>query len=233
MDATLIAYYRSKDEVLMKLIRTIQGQVRLALGPDFDSRNPDQVHATIIGLETFTGCAGECMDRLADLRGYFAKAFSGDMTIQFGGFAPGAHPGFSRGRSPYERTFTVAGADIMVLGWPVNDGEPSKTLDALRRECGRLGFRHKYFERAEDTDPDCYMSLGTIRAEAASDPHQLERCAGEVRKFLSRQQVQVPLRYRDICLAWYGNRGLPKATTRTYLLDNLTSFRDDYIRAGK
>lgn len=210
--ASVVAYYGEKHTELKDLISDAQEHVGRALAGHFCPRDPYEVHATIIGLENPKPGA-----RMGDLLQYLRDEFDQAMTIQFGGFAArGSDSLRSRGLPLYQRSFTISGGDVMLMGWPVQDGDATTALDAVRRQCDGLGFTHKWYSDAYPVDPDCYLSLGRLVATVGEEA--VEACEQHLREFLSGDGIQVPLAREDVSIVLYEDRSLARASSTLYRL---------------
>lgn len=210
--ASVVAYYGEKDpgSEFAGLVTEVQERTARELGECFHARELHEVHATIIGLEIIRG-----RPSMSDLFEYLRERFKeGEdaVTIQFGGFAPAYRGMLSRGLTLYERSFTIMGRDVMLMGWPVEEGQPSGALDVVRRECGRRGFEHKYHTDESSVDADCYVSVGWLDGDPGDA--RLTEASAQLRGHLSRTKIKVPLTPSDIGVAVYEDRNLPRASTK-------------------
>ena len=82
--STVVAWYETLPEDLALLVERVQVGAGRLLGDTFTPRDPTQVHATLIGLES----APAPFDP-APLAAHLREALSPPWTIRFGGFAPG------------------------------------------------------------------------------------------------------------------------------------------------
>jgi hypothetical protein len=220
--ASVVAYYgdkRRNQPGLADLITGVQEVVSRTVPGQFHARDLFEVHATIVGLERVRNYR---RPRLSDLLLYLRSTFDAGMMIQFGGFAPTYLGMRSRDLTLYERSFTVSGGDVMLMGWPVESGAPSAALDRVRRECGQLGFRHKYYSDDLTVDPDCYLSVGRLDGGVG-----VKDCELLVREHLSRLRpasaqvpdgIRVPLSSADISIVFYEDRNLARASSVVYPL---------------
>ena len=209
---SVVAYYGSKQPDLASLITHVQDSIGEALGDHFLRRDLDEVHATIIGFEN----AG-LGSRISDVVQYLRVRFDQGLIIQFGGFADVEYPLSSRGSHLYLRSFTIAGSDVMLMGWPViGDGAPSRDLDEIRRQCTSRGFIHKYYSVKFPADPDCYLSLGWLQGTPSDT--KIAECEHKVREHMSGNGVLVPLATKDISIITYEDRSLARASSAIYSL---------------
>jgi len=220
--ASVVAYYgekRRNQPELADLITGVQEVVSRAVAGQFHARDLFEVHARIVGLDRVKNYR---RPRLSDLLFYLRSTFDAGMTIQFGGFAPAYLGMRSRDLSLYERSFTVSGGDVMLMGWPVESGAPSTALDTVRRQCEQLGFAHKYYSGDLAEDPDCYLSVGRL-----DDGARVEDCELLVREYLSRLRsagaqapdgIRVSLSSADISIVVYEDRRLARASSAVYSL---------------
>jgi hypothetical protein len=195
--STVVAWYDTLPDDLALLVGQVQASAARLLGGAFTARDPAQVHATVIGLER----APAPFD-LSPLATHLRSALSPPWTIRFGGFPPGDRRLLSRGLSLHDRTFGVYGDKVVLVGWPVDEGAPQRTLADARLSCADLGVTHRYGD-----DPDVYLVVG----EAAGVP--TERVAA-VRRELAVSGVDVTLSFDDLSLVTYDDPALPRASTR-------------------
>jgi hypothetical protein len=195
--STVVAWYDTLPDDLALLVGQVQASAARLLGGAFTARDPAQVHATVIGLER----APAPFD-LSPLATHLRSALSPPWTIRFGGFPPGDRRLLSCGLSLHDRTFGVYGDKVVLVGWPVDEGAPQRTLADARLSCADLGVTHRYGD-----DPDVYLVVG----EAAGVP--TERVAA-VRRELAVSGVDVTLSFDDLSLVTYDDPALPRASTR-------------------
>ena len=195
--STVVAWYETLPEALALLVERVQADAGRLLGDTFTPRDHTQVHATLIGLER----AAAPFDPVP-LTAHLRAALSPPWTIRFGGFSPDDLRLRSRGLSLNERMFGVCGGKVVLIGWPVVDGDPRRTLAELRLRCADFGVTHGYGD-----DPDVYLVLG----EVAGAPEA--NVASVVRRELAATPVDVPLSVDDLSLVTYDDTTLPRAST--------------------
>jgi hypothetical protein len=195
--STVVAWYETLPEALALLVERAQAGAAQLLGDTFTPRDPTQVHATLIGLES----APAPFDP-APLTAHLRAALSPPWTIRFGGFAPGDRRWRSRGLPMHERMVGVYGAKVVLIGWPVVGGEPRRTLAELRLRCAAFGVTHSYGD-----DPDVYLVLGEVTG--APGAHVMS----VIRRELATTPVYVPLSVADLSLVTYDDTTLPRAST--------------------
>jgi hypothetical protein len=114
------------------------------------------------------------------------------LTVRLGGHRPEVPAAFtSRGMHPFERSFSVQGNALVLMGWPadtVKNGDTARPLDDLRRALNGAGFLHRYHKAPDAVDNDFYMVVGHHRD--APDT-ALQRVAGLVRAYLADHPVDV------------------------------------------
>jgi hypothetical protein len=223
---TIIAYYGStKPNVLEAYVADVQERVNACI-PSFAARPLAEVHATIIGLESYGPLAAE--DEPAELAklggdsglpalcGYLGCRVRLDsVNIQFGGFLDRDYAVSSRGKRLFERSLTVNGGQMMLLGWAVSArSEPTDYLDGLRRGAQQFGATHRYHQVPTDKDPDAYMVIGSIDNPSNFDNIEIDR----VRHALTQSSCRTPLNVNSIQVATYSDTRLPRSSTRTWPL---------------
>ena len=232
---TVVSLYGDKNEDFATAIDRWQQLCAQALGPAFTRYAIRQIHATIIGLERHRAPAYNAnfskyrarevvMDftgLLADLRTRGHIPFE----VQIGGFARRDYPFTSRNTTPYERSFSVQGDKVVVMGWPVR-GEPllpatatyPPTLDVIRHAMQGFGVLHGYHRAVTDADNDLFFRIGLIDAQATT-PAVTSALEIQMREVLSTQTpLIIPIRLEDIDIAAYDDDRLPVPSTRVWSL---------------
>jgi hypothetical protein len=195
---TVVAWYDPLPAGLAQVVDRVQTSAVRLLGDGFTIRRPEQVHATVVGLER----ASAPFDP-APLAAHLRAALTPPLTIRFGGFAPDDRRYLSRGRPLHERGFGVYGTKAVLVGWPVEGDAPTRVLAELRRDCGTFGAAHLY----GDDDPDVYLVIG----EVGDVP--VQHAVQAVRRELAAAPVAVPLSADDLALVTYVDTALPRAST--------------------
>ncbi|MFG1941340.1 hypothetical protein [Nonomuraea sp. NPDC048826] len=229
---TVVAWYGEKSALLDNYIRTVQELMQQLLGPVFQPRVQEEVHATIIGLEHSTDSAslGSLLRMIRMLR----SEFIGGVPVQFGGYNKSLNAFTSRGLRLYDRTLWLQGNQCVTIGWPIINDHPTTLLDTLRRECGRYGFPHKYHRTPDATDPDAYMVVGGLNDADAIESREAARRLGRARELVSQEGVKIVLRAADIFLVHYEDTSLPLSTSRA---NSIIDFEDEatlghFLREG-
>lgn len=194
---TVVAWYDTLPDDLALLVDRVQATAGRLLGSAFTARRPEQVHATLIGLELVNGPFDP-----APLATHLRAALSPPWMIRFGGFPPDDLRYRSRGLPLYGRAFGVYGTKAVLLGWPLADGSPTRALAELRLSCADFGVVHRYGD-----DPDVYMVIGEVTDVPA------EHAAQAVRDELAVTARHVPLSVDDLSLVTYADTTLPRAST--------------------
>jgi hypothetical protein len=195
--STVVAWYERLPDGLDRLVARIQALAGAHVGTAFAARDPAQVHATLIGLER----APDPFDP-GPLAAYLGAVLTPPLTIQFGGFAPDDRRMLSRGLTLHDRGFGAGDGRVVLMGWPVVDGDPCPALAGVRAGCAEFGVTHRY-----GADPDVYLVVGDVDDPAAGQV--LERV---VRHGLAAAAVRVPLSVDDLSLVTYTDPALPRAS---------------------
>lgn len=193
--------------------------------PSFIARPLGEVHATIIGLDSYGALSPEEEStRLPSRSGegslhalcqYFGDCLDSGSTVQFGGFVDRDYDISSRGERLFKRTITLNRGQLMLLGWPVPvRGDPMNSLDELRRGAQRFGVTHRYHKSEADKDPDLYMVIGAVGALSAQDNIEVEG----LRRSLATTPSRIPLSTDSVSVAVYSDTRLPASSTRTWPL---------------
>jgi hypothetical protein len=243
---TLVSLYGEKKSALATLIAQCQELVTNAVGAAFTPYDIRQIHATITGLEALVGPPAynanfakyRGRDVVMDFDGFFAYLRVCDQIpfeVQIGGFANRDYPFTSRKTVPYERSFSVQGDKVVVMGWPIR-GEPSllppstaaaiaqeariypATLDAMRHAAQRFGILHGWHKTPIDVDNDLFFRIGMIDSKSLT-PAATSMLESQGRDYLTTQPplvIEIPL--DDISVAAYEDDQLPLASTRASAL---------------
>jgi len=235
MNVTMVACYGDKPPALARFIETAQGRLGASL-PSFVPYDIRQVHGTIIGLEGshLPKSDGIVNANYLALRGErrpmdLARAFDLvrrspriPLRVQIGGFPPGPQPPFvSRGRHPYERSFSISGETVVAMGWPHVDGRFTAPLAGLRRDLESVGVLHKYHAAVDAMDDDFFFVLGCVRQ---GDPSEdaLRTVTDGLRASMARARpFEVVVDLRDIHVVGYMDPALPLETSVSYRLPSL------------
>ena len=195
--STVVAWYETLPDELALLVERVQVGAGQLLGDTFTPREPTQVHATLIGLES----AAAPYDP-APLAAHLREALSPPWTIRFGGFTPSDRRWRSRGLPLHERMVGVYGSKVVLIGWPVVDDAPQRILAELRLRCAEFGVTHSYGD-----DPDVYLVLGEVTGGPTA------HVVSVIRHELEATPVFVPLSVADLSLVTYDDTTLPRAST--------------------
>jgi hypothetical protein len=228
---TLVAFYDSKPDALVKLVDMLQTGLRSGLGSAFSAYTVEQVHATIVGLEGWRIGAQVFNANMVqvngkpsamDLRGLFR--FMQEITpfrIRIGGFAAQKiYPFASRGLHPYIRSIAINGSLAVLMGWPVTREAYPMTLDSLRRECAHYNVLHKYHQKKGDIDNDFFLVLGQVAHGSISD-EKAEHVQDALRQHLAkREPLDLVIQPEDLSVVTYTDARLPAAGSVRYSLSD-------------
>ncbi len=244
---TVVALYGEKSSDFAALITRCQGLVQSELGLCFRPYDPSQIHATIFGLERKTPLALDNAnfsryrgrDLAMNLEGvlnYLRRCVHFPLQVQVGGFGKRDYPFVSRRAGPYERSFSIQGDKVVMMGWPIRGqplprppGTPSAlleeanlyplTLDGIRRAVQAYGVLHAYHRGLADVDNDLFFRIGLVIDQPSLSEQVRATLEAEARQFLS---VQAPLildiHREQVSVALYQEDTLPKSTTRVWSL---------------
>jgi hypothetical protein len=234
MNVTMVACYGDKPPALAHFIAHAQALLGEAV-PSFVPYDMRQVHATLIGLEgrrlvkgdgvlnaNYRSLRGE--RRLIDLAGALdlvRESLRDPLHVRIGGFPPGGVPPFlSRGRHPYERSFSISGEMAVAMGWPREQGGSTAPLARLRRDFESFGVLHKYHVNTEDADNDFFLVLGRLRApDGAAEAGR--GATAQLRASMARAPCDVVVDLRDIRVVAYVDAPLPLETSVSYPLSDV------------
>jgi len=203
---TLVSHYGPKSAGFASLIIGCQRLLADDLGAGFRPYHVEQVHGTVVGLERASS------SQLDHVIRFLSTDFQ-PFLIHVGGFRADATYSFtSRGRHPFERSFSIQGTAAVAMGWPRDNA-----LDALRRILhDRFGVRHAYYKSPGDIDNDFYFVLGRIDASSL-DPGRIAAAADGVRLLLSSVVgLEVPVSRETLSVVAYEDPELPLEGSRAF-----------------
>jgi hypothetical protein len=192
--STVVAWYDTLPDGLARLVARLQG----VLGEVGMPRHPDQVHATLVGLERAPGPFDP-----APLAVHLHAALTPPLMIQFGGFARDDRRLLSRGTPLHDRGFAAGDGRVVLMGWPVVDGVPGIEVARIRESCASHGVTHRY-----GFDPDVYVVIADLAPGVRA-----EEIETAVRAELAMTPVRVPLSAADLSLVTYDDTALPRSST--------------------
>jgi hypothetical protein len=249
--ATLVSLYDKKPDDLLTLIQESQTIISEMLGVHFAAYNIEQIHATIVGLERREDKPSQYYNRnfwrlrqhnaVMDLKGFlnFLRLYNHfPLKIQIAGFQNRQYSFTSRCETPYKRSFTIQGENVVIMGWPIHIKSQRiafsftnelfsetqlypKTLDNLRRTAQDFNILHAYHREPTAVDNDFYFRIGMLRDPAALRIDVVNDVSHRVREYLSRRSpVVVEIRHSDLYVVTYRDERLPKGTP-CYALDDV------------
>src|ERR1700676_2263669 len=244
---TVVALYGDKSSDLAALIARCQELCRGVLGVGFRPYDSSQVHATIFGLERKIGSPlenanfsrYEGRDLVMNLEGildYLRCSGHFPLEVQIGGYGMRDYPFFSRRACPYERSFTIQGGKVVVMGWPIRRQPFQKppatlpsfvqearlyplTLELVRRAAQAYGVLHAYHRAPTDVDNDLFFRIGRLIDQTSLNEKLRDTLESEVRQFLSRQPPLIlDIRLEQVSIVLYEEDTLSPSSTRVWSL---------------
>jgi hypothetical protein len=235
MQITVVALYGDKSSDFAALITRCQELGRGVLGVGFRQYDPSQIHATIFGLERKIGSAFynanfsryQGRDLVMDLEGildYLRRCGHFPLAVQVGGYGKRDYPFVSRQARPYERSFSIQGDKVVVMGWPIR-GKPFQqppatpsawvqearlyplTLDVVRHAAQVYGVLHAYHR------------IGLLVDQTSLTERVRDTLETEARQFLSTQPPLIlDILLEQVSVALYEEDTLPRSSTRVWSL---------------
>jgi hypothetical protein len=241
---TVISLYGEKKREFATLIAQCQQTVTEAVGNAFQPYKTEQIHATVIGLERQSGTAlgnrnfagfrnRSLAMNLDGFRRYLCECGHLPFEVQIGGFQDRQYPFTSRKLRPFDRSFSIQGDKVVVMGWPIR-GEPVSipptapeafmhenriyppTLDEIRHAAQSFGILHSWHRTVTDVDNDLFFRIGLI------DPKSLPLGAvrtleQRIREHLASERPLIfEITSKDIFIAAYQDDTLPLSSTRVW-----------------
>jgi hypothetical protein len=247
MQITVVALYGDKSGDFASLITRCQELVRGVLGDGFRPYDPPQIHATIFGLERKIGSAFynanfsryQGRDFVMNLEGildYLRRCDHFPLEVQVGGYGKRDYPFVSRHARPYERSFSIQGDMVVVMGWPIR-GKPFQqppttpsawvqearlyplTLDVVRHAAQVYGILHAYHRALTDVDNDLFFRIGLLGDQTSLTERVRDTLETEARQFLSTQPPLIlDISLEQVSVALYEEDTLPRSSTRVWSL---------------
>lgn len=226
MQATLVAFYGKKNNDLEAFISACQNKILETIGSSFLPYSLEQVHATIIGLEgyriadkvkntNFENYLGQT--RLVDPSTLLEFIRSDDFStieVKIGGYRPGGQCFESRSQDPYERSFSVQGNRVVVIGWPTAAPEGQTILDNCRRSFNKVNILHKWHRTPTEIDDDFYLVLGQVQGLQKDLKEQLIE---SMRQFLCIDiTTNVTVDRNSLSVVGYSDAQLPSSTSHLF-----------------
>jgi hypothetical protein len=210
-----VSFYGTKDETFAQLLRSVQEILQGELGAKFRPYTIDQVHGTLIALDTVivpdSGVlvnnhyrdvthAQAPVDPGRVLR-IIQSQLESPCRIRMGGYHANSDASFlSRGVHPFERMFSAQKQAFVLLGWPlatIRYGLSHRPLDDLRRTMNKAGVMHLYHDSMTDIDNDLYFVVGhqdDAPAEAVSVAVQ------KVKDYLADHPIEIDLGVNQVSI---------------------------------
>jgi hypothetical protein len=204
-----VAFYGPKTGRLRELLTGVQALIAEHVGADFRPYTLDQVHATLIALNGVREGGTNVNEYLLEHAGVrremdlprvmdiLTRRFAAPLRVRIGGFRPDqAVPFSSRGQHLAERTFSVHGEALVLVGWPADSlAGAGRPLDELRRAMNPAGVLHRYHARADDVDNDLHLVVGHHAGAPAS---ALARATAAVRDKLAADPADLAIGLSDV-----------------------------------
>ena len=244
----LVMFYGLKLPHFSMLIAECQERVRQILGDDFQPYRLEQVHATLISLEGVQGSPEMNLNferyrgqhRRMNFHGlldFIRTGGSFPFQVQIGGFRDLDYPFFSRGHRPYQRSFSIIGDKVVVMGWPIHrvalgldctkmlrlDREeytyPS-ILEEIRRSLQKFNVLHTYHHVDTDVDNDFYFRIGLLPHLPLDDPRR-EQVEQDMRQFLSaRKPIILDVTLSNVFVVSFEDNKVPPGSSQIWPISN-------------
>jgi len=244
MQASIVALYGPKTDAFGSFLAYCQDTVAEIIGLQFRRYEIDQVHGTLIGLErdashregfrNLNYWQKRRVDITMDfngLLGFLRQAVRLPFQIQIGGFEDREYPFASRAQRPYERSFSVQGSNVVLVGWPMKNLALSTAtgidesvsypvvLQSIRQGAQGYGVLHAYHSRPVDVDNDFFLRLGVIADADSIEADTLQNLHDQMRMVLASHSPHVvTIDLSDLCVAFYESPELPITSTRVLSL---------------
>jgi len=191
--ATLIALYGTKPPAFEEILNQCFAMIAVVPGIQFKPYSISQIHATLIGLEK--AGKGDMYNKnifnfqgrheAMDVNGFLQYLTCSDLLplrISIGNYASNDARILSRGQLPYQRSFSIQGDKVVIMGWPskrdnrdyghaatnnaIHRAGSFHALGLLRKKAEQYNIQHLYHKTDEEFDNDLYIRIGTIDEKA-------------------------------------------------------------------
>ena len=252
----LAMFYGVKPSTISALILECQRRVASILGEYFQPYDSYQIHATLVSLEEIPGSSEMNLNfkkyrgqhRHMDFHGllnFVRTECNIPFPIQIGGFRDQDYPFVSQGQRPFNRSFSIIGDKVVVMGWPVQrktldlietnihylePGEDMypKTLDDIRRFLQQFNVLHSYHHIDTDIDNDFYFRIGLVPHLLLHDPRR-EQVEQDMRQFLSSKgAIIVDVTCSDIFIVSFEDNKLLPGSTQVWPIND-TQITPEFI----
>lgn len=236
MPYSLVSYYGEKESEFNRYLSNIQHRVYHYLGEDFSPYSIEQIHGTIIGLETVKikekNYSKWCQETNiskppVDVNGLlnFLSKKPKIANFKFGGFEKNKNHGFlSWKRHPYYRTFSIRGNTMVINGWPVNKVNNqwfvTDELYEWRVQLESFNLCHKWNIEGNQ-DNDLFMVIGRLNL-TKTKPGHLEKLCEKMWEELSHTSLTTSLAKNNLGLVEYQSTELAVNTTIYHSLEAIT-----------
>ena len=246
MQASIVALYGPKTDAFGSFLTDCQDTVAEIIGPQFRRYEIDQVHGTLIGLErdashresfrNLNYWQKRRVDVAMDfdgLLGFLREVVRLPFQIQIGGFEDRDYPFASRAQRAYDRSFSVQGSNVVLVGWPLKNSALSTAtgldesvsypdvLHRIRQGAQGYGVLHAYHSRPDDVDNDFFLRLGVIADADFIEANALQHLHDLMRRVLASHSPHVvTIDLSDLCVAFYESPELPITSTRVFSLSD-------------
>lgn len=233
---SLVALYGAKPGALKYVLESIWRKIKSTeLGACFKPYSLEQVHSTLIGMESLPGSNPPIhANRLKKLKVKTEMNFSGfaervanalPLVIQIGGFEPSFDGFTSLGALPYARSFQInwKSGRVILMGWPMEEGSgiANQQLLTLRETMET----HHHIQHKYEGDNDFYMVLGqlesldsyseSVRTTLRAEAKQVE---DSIRSQLANHPLNLRLEISEISLVRYKEETLDLDSTEAWPL---------------
>ncbi len=240
---SLVALYGPKPPEMATIIAAIQHRLHNIFKSNFQPYTMEQIHATIVSLERVaeSNMINLCMAQYRqqqqqepmDFAGLLHFLCAGDwfpFNVQIGGFQNCDYSFTSRGKRPYERSFSMFKDRAIAIGFPLRF--PSlplahaqhqhtpycSVLARIRKGVEAFHIVHKYHANPDERDNDFYFRVGLIQDATVSALAQQE-AEKSIRTYLSTiEPVTITINAANIYIAAYEHETLPVASTTAHPL---------------
>ena len=233
---SLVAFYgeKGKNELWDKIDK-IQSMIHQEIHDVFEPYEKTRLHGTIIGLEGLR-IRGELISKnfieiqkkevkldVEAVINFMLETNLLPLEIKFSGFNHANVNFTSRGDTPANRSISIQGNMIVLIGWPHINSSYSPQLDTIRRRLSSFGALHKYYVASNSYDNDFFLVLGNLNSSL--DDVKRRNLLSRIREEIDGwDNITIELKTENLCIVQYEDVKLRKATS-IRLKDALTMIK--------
>lgn len=227
MKASLVSHYGKKPGKLNSYLSSLQEILSESLATAFTPYASEQIHATIIGFESFNVKNSKRLVNPADILTFLSSSAVPSFEVQIGGYSQFRDYGFlSQEQHPAARSFSIQKDIAVAMGW---SAVGANIIDEFRRSFNQFNIRHKWHRTNNDIDNDFYFVLGKINREAV-EVKKVTEVEQKAKEFMAASApLTLKVNAKTIAIVCYESRELPLDSTVVHAITDNSFTADDFL----